>query len=97
MQTSAVQVDDVSFMNIKGTSATEEAIRFACSDDFPCQGIYVDDIQLLSYLGGPTSAFCWEALGFSSGLVYPPACFPSSGSFIRQKVLSSTVRHSISR
>lgn len=87
MQTLAVKVENISFMHIKGTSATEEAIRFACSDDSPCEGLYLEDIQLLSSTGGITSSFCWEAQGSSLGSLDPPACFSCSEAFIKQKVL----------
>lgn len=86
-QTLAVKVENISFMHIQGTSATEEAIRFACSDDSPCEGLYLEDIQLLSSTGGITSSFCWEAQGSSLGSLDPPACFSCSEAFIKQKVL----------
>ena len=87
MQTLAVKVENISFMHIKGTSATEEAIKFACSNDYPCEGLYLEDILLVSCSGGTTKSFCWKAYGSSLGLVYPPACFSCSESFIKQKVL----------
>lgn len=86
-QTLAVKVENISFMHIKGTSATEEAIKFACSNDYPCEGLYLEDILLVSCSGGTTKSFCWKAYGSSLGLVYPPACFSCSESFIKQKVL----------
>ena len=76
MQTSAVKVENIAFAHIKGTSATEEAIKFACSNDYPCEGLYLEDIELVSSSGEMTKSFCWEAYGSSSGLVNPPACFP---------------------
>ncbi|XP_022714844.1 probable polygalacturonase At1g80170 isoform X2 [Durio zibethinus] len=87
-QTLAVKVDNISFVHIKGTSATEEAIRFACSDSLPCEGLYLEDIQLVSYTGGVTKSFCWEAYGSSSGLVQPASCLKCPDSFIKQKVPS---------
>ncbi|XP_042492407.1 probable polygalacturonase At1g80170 [Macadamia integrifolia] len=96
-QTMAVQVDSVSFIGIEGTSATEEAIRFACSDNSPCRRIYLEDIQLFSHSGEPTTAFCWQAWGAYSGIMRPPSCFPCSGSFIKQKVISSAIHLAISR
>ncbi|KAL1061113.1 hypothetical protein V6Z11_1Z042100 [Gossypium hirsutum] len=45
-QTLAVKVDNISYVHIKGTSAVEEAIRFACSDSLTCEGLYLEDIQL---------------------------------------------------
>ncbi|PON90136.1 Glycoside hydrolase [Trema orientale] len=90
-QTLAVKVDNISFMHIKGTSATEEAIKFACSDDFPCEGLYLEDIQLLSCTAaGTATSFCWEAYGSSSGSVYPPTCFSPSEGFIEKQGLSDS-------
>ncbi|THF99461.1 hypothetical protein TEA_016333 [Camellia sinensis var. sinensis] len=94
-QTLAVKVEDISFMAIKGTSATEQAIKFACSDTFPCESLYLEDIQLDSYSGGSTSSFCWEAQGSCSGLINPPPCFASDETYIGLKVPSSSVLQSI--
>ncbi|KAJ6427322.1 hypothetical protein OIU84_022837 [Salix udensis] len=87
-QTSAVKVENIFFRRIKGTSATEEAIKFACSDDFPCKGLYMEDVHLLSHTGGTTRSFCWQAYGSSRGLVHPSPCFSSSEGFIKEKVPS---------
>jgi len=45
-QTSAVQVGNVSYKGIRGTSTTEEAIRIACSTTVPCRNIVMEDINL---------------------------------------------------
>ncbi|GMH03635.1 hypothetical protein Nepgr_005474 [Nepenthes gracilis] len=87
-QTSAVQVDNILFKHIEGTSATSEAMTFSCSDASPCKGLYLEDIQLVSHAGA-TKSFCWEAQGSSSGRVFPPPCFPNDRSFIEQRHLSS--------
>ncbi|KAI3973974.1 hypothetical protein MKX01_030550 [Papaver californicum] len=86
-QTTSVEVGNISFMRIKGTVATEEAIRFACSDSSPCERIYLEDIELLSISGGTTSSFCWQVKGSSFGQVYPPPCFSCSKSFIEHNFL----------
>ncbi|XP_004486687.1 probable polygalacturonase At1g80170 isoform X2 [Cicer arietinum] len=86
-QTSAVQVENISFINIKGTSATKEAIKFACSDASPCEGLYLENIFLPSCLGGNTRSYCWQAHGSAQGFMYPSACFSTSSDFIRQNVL----------
>ncbi|KAL5575607.1 hypothetical protein UlMin_017306 [Ulmus minor] len=83
-QTLAVKVENISFMHIRGTSATEEAIRFACSDDSPCEGLYLEDVQLLPYNREITSSFCWKAYGSSLGSVNPPSCFWNSEDVIKQ-------------
>lgn len=81
----AVKVENVSFVHIKGSSATEEAMRFACSDTSPCEGLYLEDIDLVSYRG-ITKSFCWEACGSSSGFVHPTPCFTLNDRFIKQKI-----------
>ncbi|KAL6137727.1 hypothetical protein ACLB2K_063016 [Fragaria x ananassa] len=86
-QSLAVKVENISFTHIKGTSATEEAIRFACSDDSPCEGLYLEDVQLLPSTGEIARSFCWEAQGSSLGIVDPPACFSDSEEFVKQKIL----------
>ncbi|XP_041017298.1 probable polygalacturonase At1g80170 isoform X1 [Juglans microcarpa x Juglans regia] len=94
-QTLAVKVENISFTHIKGTSATEEAIKFGCSDDSPCEGLYLEDIQLLPSSSGITRSFCWKAHGWSSGLVHPPACFSCSESCIKQEgLLGSAIQSS---
>ncbi|KAF8010058.1 hypothetical protein BT93_J0892 [Corymbia citriodora subsp. variegata] len=44
----AVQVTNVAYTNIRGTSASEEAITFDCSRSHPCQGISLQDVSLQS-------------------------------------------------
>ncbi|KAG0459750.1 hypothetical protein HPP92_022878 [Vanilla planifolia] len=89
-QTSAVKVENVAFIDIKGTSATEEAIKLACSDSYPCKKILLKNIELSSYSGGDAAAYCWKASGFSSGEVYPPPCLSDSDQPI-QKITSSSL------
>ncbi|TXG70441.1 hypothetical protein EZV62_005376 [Acer yangbiense] len=45
-QSSAVQVKNVVYQNIKGTSASKVAVKFDCSENYPCQGIVLEDINL---------------------------------------------------
>ncbi|CAL0332360.1 unnamed protein product [Lupinus luteus] len=96
-QTSAVKVENISFIDIRGTSATEEAIKFACSDSSPCEGLYLKNIFLESCMGGNTRSYCWQAHGSTRGLVYPPTCLSRNDDFIRQKIWldSNSAIHSI--
>ncbi|KAL0415329.1 UNVERIFIED_CONTAM: putative polygalacturonase [Sesamum latifolium] len=89
-QTSAVSIDSVYFRNIKGTSATEEAIRFACSDSYPCKRLYLENIRLTTSSGIAAKSFCWKAYGTSTGLVYPPSCISSGEIVIRYRVKSNS-------
>ncbi|XP_008461095.1 probable polygalacturonase At1g80170 isoform X1 [Cucumis melo] len=93
-QTSAVKVENTSFIHIKGTTATNEAIKFACSDTLPCVGLYLEDILLLSKDAEISTSSCWQAYGLSSGPVYPPSCFLGNENFIQQKVQPDPTSHS---
>ncbi|XP_015067865.1 probable polygalacturonase At1g80170 [Solanum pennellii] len=88
-KTSNIHIDNISFMGIKGTSATERAVTLACSDSFPCRRLYLEDIQLTSPSGDPTTFFCWQAYGTTSGLNYPPPCFPCNDGILQPKFLSN--------
>ncbi|XP_049402310.1 polygalacturonase-2-like [Solanum stenotomum] len=57
-QYSAVQVKNVVYENIKGTSATKVAIKFDCSKNFPCEGIIMKNINLVGENGKPSEATC---------------------------------------
>ncbi|CAA0839142.1 Probable polygalacturonase [Striga hermonthica] len=94
-QTSSVRIDGVTFRNIKGTSAKEEAIVFACSDTYPCKRLYLENVQIITSTDTAKS-FCWEAYGTSSGLVYPPSCscLSSGDIIIRHQVKSNSTRWS---
>ncbi|KAL0463924.1 UNVERIFIED_CONTAM: putative polygalacturonase [Sesamum latifolium] len=80
-QTSAVHIDSISFRNIKGTSGTEGAVMFLCSDIYPCTRLYLENVVLV-WLSGIAKSFCWEAYGTTSGLMSPPSCIPSDDNVI---------------
>ncbi|KAK1576689.1 hypothetical protein Q3G72_015794 [Acer saccharum] len=72
-QTEAVEVSDVSFTGVRGTSSTEEAIQFSCSESVGCTNIIVNDIQITSSVPGEiTRSSCLDAHGFVSGPSFPP-------------------------
>ncbi|KAI3852922.1 hypothetical protein MKW92_007187 [Papaver armeniacum] len=79
-QHSGVQISDVTFANIQGTSASQVAMKFDCSDINPCKGIHVGNIKLtyrLSQKQGeqqkpkPTESFCRNVKGITLGSVSP--------------------------
>nr|XP_011458024.1 PREDICTED: polygalacturonase-like isoform X2 [Fragaria vesca subsp. vesca] len=45
-QSKAVKVRNVLYQNIRGTSASQDAITFDCSKSIPCQGIVLQNVQL---------------------------------------------------
>ncbi|KAK4413921.1 putative polygalacturonase [Sesamum alatum] len=88
-QTSAVHIDSVSFRNIKGTSETEGAVMFLCSDSYPCRRLYLENIELF-WSSGVAKSFCWESYGTTSGLISPPSCIPSDDNVIRNNNSNSS-------
>ncbi|CAN4098401.1 unnamed protein product [Withania somnifera] len=74
-QTLGISIHSISFVGIRGTSATKDAVKLACSDSSPCRKLLLKDVQLDSYLGFPTTSFCWKAYGSTSGRNTPPSCF----------------------
>ncbi|KAL5823205.1 hypothetical protein ACOSQ4_021105 [Xanthoceras sorbifolium] len=72
-QTQAVAVSDVTYRGVRGTSSSEEAIQFSCSESVACTNILVNDIQITSSVpGGITRSSCLNAKGMVSGRSYPP-------------------------
>ncbi|XP_061353578.1 polygalacturonase QRT2-like [Gastrolobium bilobum] len=57
-QGSAVELSDVRYQNIKGTSASEVAIKLHCSKSVPCKGLYMQDVVLTPVDGGDIEASC---------------------------------------
>lgn len=74
VQTSAVKVSDVAFLNIKGTSASKEVMRFACSQTVPCENIVLADIDLTATSGCTPTTYCENAMGCTTGSVSPRPC-----------------------
>ncbi|XP_057840825.2 polygalacturonase-like [Cryptomeria japonica] len=74
---SKVKISNVLYKNITGTSATNAAIAFECSQSVPCEGIKVDHINL-SYNDGKTNAqfLCKNAhvTAVDVGAVSPTPC-----------------------
>ena len=71
LQSRAVQVQNVLYQNIKGTSSSNEAIQLGCSDKFPCQGVVLQDIDIETGGGRATKAVCNNAKVTEKGDVSP--------------------------
>ncbi|KAG8378496.1 hypothetical protein BUALT_Bualt08G0143200 [Buddleja alternifolia] len=71
-QTSAVEISQIMYRNITGTSKSKRAINFACSDTVPCTHIVLNNINLQSR-DGTVEAYCNSASGFHYGYVQPSA------------------------
>ncbi|XVF04475.1 hypothetical protein REPUB_Repub05bG0086100 [Reevesia pubescens] len=73
---SHVQIEDVIYKNIWGTSSSNIAVSMECSKKFPCKNIVMKDINL-GNLGreGPLKSWCSYVIGRVYGRQNPPPCF----------------------
>ncbi|KAK9277548.1 hypothetical protein L1049_007093 [Liquidambar formosana] len=77
-QTSAVQISQIMYRNISGTTKSTKAMKFACSDTVPCNKIVLTNINL-EMKDGTAETYCNSATGFGYGTVQPSAdCLTSS-------------------
>ncbi|KAK7841830.1 polygalacturonase [Quercus suber] len=72
-QVSGVQISDVTYQDIHGTSATEVALKFDCSSEYPCSGIILENVKL-TYNNQVAQSSCANAAGTSTGFVQPTGC-----------------------
>ncbi|CAI0380744.1 unnamed protein product [Linum tenue] len=61
---SGVEVSDVRYWNVRGTSRTEVAVRIDCSKANPCSGIQMRDVAL-AYVGSGSGSASMEAAAAS--------------------------------
>ncbi|KAL1802616.1 hypothetical protein ACET3Z_031263 [Daucus carota] len=73
-QKSAVQVEDIIYRNIKGTSASEEAIKLDCSKSIPCRRILMQNIDLRRLGEGDSDASCVHVAGLLERDTIFPQC-----------------------
>ncbi|OMO76680.1 Glycoside hydrolase, family 28 [Corchorus olitorius] len=71
-QTSAVQISQIMYRNISGTTKRKEAMKFACSDTVPCSNIVLSNINL-ERKDGTVDTYCNSAQGLGYGVVHPSA------------------------
>ncbi|KAJ6297066.1 hypothetical protein OIU78_022735 [Salix suchowensis] len=72
---SKVKISDVSFKNIRGTSATPVVVKLACSGGIPCEKVELADINLV-YSGseGPAKSQCSNVKPIISGIMSASGC-----------------------
>jgi hypothetical protein len=73
----AVEISNVEFSNIRGTSVNSDAIRLHCSEAFPCRGVVLRDIDLKTRGGGEKDAAtstCENAVLGETSNVSPAPC-----------------------
>ncbi|CAN1292431.1 unnamed protein product [Linum perenne] len=70
---SGVEVSNVTYQDIQGSSQTEVAVNFICSDLNPCTRLWLEDVNLTYNNKAPDSS-CKNAQGIASGIVQPSSC-----------------------
>ncbi|CAL4894663.1 unnamed protein product [Urochloa decumbens] len=70
----AVQVEKIDYIDITGTSASEHAVTFSCSDATPCRRLSLSNVNLTLVDGRSASSHCRSAFGRSTGTVIPQSC-----------------------
>ncbi|KAK3414387.1 hypothetical protein EUGRSUZ_H00250 [Eucalyptus grandis] len=73
LQSSGAKISQVTYRNIRGTSATQNAVTFDCSGSTPCREIRLQDIHL-TYMNRAATSSCKNIGGTSSGLLVPQSC-----------------------
>ncbi|XVE82190.1 hypothetical protein DITRI_Ditri15bG0127500 [Diplodiscus trichospermus] len=78
MKPSKVSISDVHYINIRGTTTSKVAVELLCSSSNPCQGIYMNNVNL-QYEGPPKenlpfSSNCTNAKVAYFGVQNPPPC-----------------------
>ncbi|CAH9125460.1 unnamed protein product [Cuscuta epithymum] len=72
--TSSVEIRNVTFKNIWGTSSSSEAVIMDCSLTNPCQDVKLVDINLDYSGNGATISQCSNVHGNADGEQRPPGC-----------------------
>ncbi|GAB2227971.1 hypothetical protein Droror1_Dr00009800 [Drosera rotundifolia] len=71
VEKSAVQVENVTYQNISGTSSSEDAVVFNCSSSVPCKGIVMQNVDLVREDGNSARAVCNNVKLTKIGTVIP--------------------------
>ncbi|KAK3014527.1 hypothetical protein RJ639_010077 [Escallonia herrerae] len=72
---SLVQLSDIKFINIQGSSSAKTAVKLQCSESVPCQDIELDTINITYHSDNEeTASSCSNANVNYSGTQNPPPC-----------------------
>ncbi|CAA6675806.1 unnamed protein product [Spirodela intermedia] len=71
---SLVRISDISFKNIRGTSATPVAVMLRCSHGTPCKNVRLQDVHLDHPGRLRSSSTCMNIKAIYSGTQIPPPC-----------------------
>lgn len=71
---SRVQISDIVFENIIGTTTTPVAVNLMCSKRVPCYNVQLNNVQLRTTNGKAISSFCSDAKVGYGGMQSPHPC-----------------------
>ena len=71
----AVEVSNVTYRNVRGTSNCEAVIQLNCDHNIACTNIVMENINITSAAGGEIYASCQNAQGTSSSCIPSVPCF----------------------
>ncbi|KAI3779396.1 hypothetical protein L2E82_09113 [Cichorium intybus] len=95
-QTSAVEISQIMYQNISGSSKSADAMKFACSDTVPCNNIILNNINLSRLDGKTAQTYCNSVTGINYGQVQPSAdCLTSSDKSIIEENKANDDKHLI--
>ncbi|KAI3817541.1 hypothetical protein L1987_11336 [Smallanthus sonchifolius] len=95
-QTSAVEISQIMYQNISGTSKSPDAMKFACSDTVPCNNIILNNINLQRLDGKTAQTYCNSVTGINYGTVEPSAdCLTSSDKSTIEEIEVNNSEHLI--
>ncbi|OIV93726.1 hypothetical protein TanjilG_16577 [Lupinus angustifolius] len=94
-QTSGVEISEIMYQNISGTTKSDKAIKFDCSDAVPCNNLVLSNVNL-EKLDGTVQTYCHSAQGFGYGVVHPSAeCLNSNDkiSQLHESIQDDIIHH----
>jgi len=71
---STIKISGLTIEDIKGTSATQEAIQIICSKGVPCENVKITNIDLTYKGAGEAKSVCRNVNPTVSGTQNPPIC-----------------------
>ncbi|KAG7587490.1 Pectin lyase fold/virulence factor [Arabidopsis thaliana x Arabidopsis arenosa] len=72
---SQIQIKDVKFNNIWGTSTNKVAVKLQCSKNVPCKNVELFNVNLVHRgRDGPAISLCENVGGWTRGKISPPSC-----------------------
>ncbi|XP_043817328.1 polygalacturonase ADPG1-like [Manihot esculenta] len=73
-----IHISEVRYFELSGTSKTQTAINFNCSESVACTDISLKNIQLKSATSGELDSKCNNAYGRADGVQVPKPCLRSN-------------------